>query len=97
MNMKTLNRFVVQFKNDWVQFIPKKGLKWNWYSFNFIYIYFEYEKMTEGLEFIFCVLGLGVFIRYNLPASDKIFAKWEKEAKEIKKTKKAKKKDEKIK
>lgn len=74
-----LSRFMFQFQNDWRQI----GGKYKWYSFTFIYIYFEYEKITEGLEFWFVVLGVGFYIRYNLPKSDAIFKRYEEEIKRI--------------
>ncbi len=73
-----LKRFVVSFKCDWIQLFHK----FNWYSFNLIQIRFEYDKMMEGLVFEFCLLGFGVYMRCNLPASDKLFAEWDKEVKE---------------
>jgi len=79
---KYFKRWVITFRSDYNQFNLFSKVKWNWYSFNFLYIYFEYDQMTEGLEFCFYVLGLGVLIRYNLPASDAIFEEFKKEAEE---------------
>lgn len=76
--MKQLyKRFIFSYIFEWSQLIGK----WNWYTFTLIEINFEYEKMTEGLEFMCIILGLGFRIRFNLPASDVIFDKFEKEAK----------------
>ncbi len=72
-------RFVFTFINEWRQF----NGKYNWYNFTLINIDFEYDKIAEGVEINFVVLGIGVFVRYNLPASDKVFKKWEKEAKKV--------------
>lgn len=85
-----MKRFVFQIHNDWKQLVGK----FNWYNFVPIHLSFNYDKWTEGIEFEVIVLGLGVFIRYNLPASDAIFAKWAKEAEDeyefVKKKKKRK-------
>ncbi len=72
-----LKRFVVSFKCDWIQLFHK----FNWHSFNLIKIKFGYDKMTEGLEFEFYLLGFGIFIRYNLPASDELFSEWIQDSK----------------
>ncbi len=69
----------MECKNDWLQL--KGGF--NWYSFNFLHVYFEYDKWMEGLELELYVLGFGIYIRYNLPASDKIFAEYKKEVDKI--------------
>jgi len=75
-----MNRIIIELKNDWVQFNPfNKRIKWNWYSFHFIHLYFEYDKMHEGIEFWCYILGFGIYIRYNFPASDAIFKKYEED------------------
>ena len=51
----------LHFHNDWEQLFGK----WNWYSLNFIKIYFEKEDMVGGMEFEFIILGLGFRFRWN--------------------------------
>lgn len=77
--MKIFKRFVVSFVNEWYQL--RGGF--NWYSFDLIHLMFEYDKMTEGLEFEFYLLGFGIRIRYNLPASDAIFKGYEDNVKDM--------------
>lgn len=76
--MNIFKRFLFSYIFEWSQLVGK----WNWYTFTAIQINFEYEKMTEGLEFMFILLGIGFRIRYNLPASDAIFKEWEKKVQE---------------
>lgn len=73
-----MKRFVITWINEWRQFDRK--LNWNWYTFTPIQLDFEYDKMTKGICFEIIILGLGFFLRFNLPASDAIFKKWEEEA-----------------
>ncbi len=68
-----MKRFVFQFINEWSQLFGE----WNWVTFTFINIEFENDKMTQGLELLFIVLGFGFRIRYNKPSSDAIFAKYD--------------------
>lgn len=72
---KIFKRFVFSFIFEWEQLIPR----FNWYTVTPIEIQFEYDKMMQGLEFMIIIIGIGIRIRYNLPASDKIFKKIEKE------------------
>lgn len=75
-------KIVFEFKNDWEQFIPSKNKKWNWYSFNFIYIYFEKDIMIgPAYEFWFYIIGLGFYFRYNTDESMRYFDKLTKKIK----------------
>ncbi len=85
--MNILKRFVFTFIFEWEQIIPH----FNWYTFTPIKVEFEYDKMLQGVEVCIVILGIGFIIRYNLPSSDKIFAKFEDDIKKLcKKTKKSK-------
>lgn len=53
----------VQFWTDWLQF-PFRNF--NWINLHFIYIYFEYDKYADDLEFTFALFGFGVTIRQFL-------------------------------
>lgn len=75
--MKFIKRFVFTFIFEWEQLIPH----FNWYTFTPIELQFEYDKWLQGLEVTFILMGIGFNIRFNLPASDKIFDKWENELK----------------
>lgn len=55
------SNWVFEFRNEWKQL---KG-RYNWYSFTPIYIMFEKEGYTGGVEFWFMLLGFGFYIRYN--------------------------------
>lgn len=91
---KFFKRFVITWRNDWKQL---SGDSFNWYSFTPILVEFEYDKMTEGISFEIIILGLGFFLRYNLPASDALFKKWHDDAeKEFKKKKRVTKKVKKV-
>lgn len=71
----------IHILNDWKQL---RG-KYNWYSFHFIYIYFEKDMMLDGYEFEFMILGLGFRIRWNYADEDNEIIKAAKEAeKELK-------------
>lgn len=75
--MNLIKRFVITPINEWKQI----GGKYNWYSFTICNLYFEYEKMLEGIEFSIIIFGIGIYIRFNLPASDKIFIEFNKKIK----------------
>ena len=53
----------VYFNNDWRQ-IFQIG-RCNWYSFHFIYLYFEIDQMSKMYEVIFILLGLGFTMRID--------------------------------
>ncbi len=55
------DNFFVNFINEWCQFAGE----FNWYTFTFLELQFENEKMTGGAEFVFIVLGLGFRVRWN--------------------------------
>ncbi|MCF7843892.1 hypothetical protein K9M47_03265 [Candidatus Gracilibacteria bacterium] len=57
----------ITLRNEWKQLSRK--VKWNWYSFTFINIYFENSKMTGGFEAEITILGLGLFFRHNYDES----------------------------
>jgi len=72
-----MKNWVFEFKNEWKQL--RGGF--NWYTFTPIYIYFENDKYTGGVEFSFTLLGLGFYIRYNYDTTklDEIVKKAEKD------------------
>jgi hypothetical protein len=70
-----MDRFVIEFENDWEQLIGR----WTWYTFTLIKIEFENDKFTHGYEFYFVLLGLGLRIRYNKASFDKWAADLRKE------------------
>lgn len=88
--MNIFKRFVINWRNDYKQFFSK-NVKWRWYCYTPILVEFEYDKMTEGISIEIVILGLGFYLRYNLPASDALFEKWDKEVKKILKKKVTKK------
>lgn len=75
----TPNSFVHTI-NDWEQLIRRKGIKWNWYSFHFIHIYFENDtNFAQGVEFEFVILGLGFRFRYNRKEFNEKCKEWDEE------------------
>lgn len=74
-------KIVIEFKNDYVQF--DSSLKWNWFCFNVVQIHFEKDMMCgPAYEFLFYLLGLGIFIRYNTDEAMESFEVMMKESKE---------------
>jgi hypothetical protein len=64
-----IGRFIIELSCEWLQLFGK----YNWFSFTPFLLRFEYEKWLEGLTLELTVLGFGIYIRYNLPASDEIY------------------------
>lgn len=78
-------KIIFEFINDWEQIIPNKKIKWNWYSFQLIQIYFEKDNLCgEAYEFWFVFFGLGFYFRYNTNKSMKYFDKLTKKIKKNK-------------
>lgn len=74
------NKIVFQFKNDYVQFIPNKKMKWSWFSFNFAHIHFEKDILSgPAYDFCFQLMGLGFYVRYNTDKAMRLYDKWMKE------------------
>jgi hypothetical protein len=74
---KLREKIVFEFKNDYVQFVPSKKVKWNWFSYHFAYIYFERDVMAgPAYEFWFYILGLGFYVRYNTDKAMRLYDKW---------------------
>lgn len=70
-----MNRFIITFKSDWAKLFYKFNL--NWYEFNLIQIYFEYDKMHEAYSLDLYLLGFGMTVRYNTKKSDAIYEKYQ--------------------
>jgi len=62
--------------NEWYQFFNPK--KWNWITFHFARIGFDYDRFGPLFSFDFTFAGIGFYISFNPP--------WEtKQSKEIQK------------
>lgn len=53
--------------------------KYNWYNITFIECSFEYDKLCNGIEFAFALLGFTSTIRYNFQNDVDILEKLSKE------------------
>lgn len=74
------DKILFDFKNDYIQFIPNKKTKWNWFEFHFIYIYFEKDMMAgPAYEFWFYFMGIGFYFRYNTEKAVKLIRSWERD------------------
>lgn len=67
--------WLIEGINEWKQTLGQ----YNWYTFTFIEVYFEVDKMTHGYEVIVILFGLGFRIRYNTDKALEQFEKWDKE------------------
>lgn len=57
----------VHLTNDWTQFyrLLTGKTKYNWYTFDFIKVYFENDVMCPGFEIEVALFGFGLRFRYN--------------------------------
>jgi hypothetical protein len=56
-------RTTITFGNDWRQLFQIG--RCNWYSFDFIRLYFEVDEMSKSLEVRCDLLGFGFFLQYD--------------------------------
>lgn len=73
-------KIIFELKNDYVQFIPRKKTKWNWFEFHFINIYVGKDMMAgPAYEFWFYFMGIGFYFRYNTDKAIRLMRKWERD------------------
>lgn len=77
----SIGRHLAEFKCQWLQFFGK----YNWYTFQFLNIEFEYDKMTFGYEFLLTILGFSFRYRYNTDKAIEQFKEFEKDIEHSKK------------
>ena len=78
--------YIIGLYEEWSQFLQPKG--YNWISFEWFYIYTEYERWLGDIEIIIAILGLGITIRIHLntPLGQENYKMLEDEVKEFKPT-----------
>lgn len=69
------DKFFIQFNSDWGQLFSRQ----NWYTANFLKVYFENDKMTGSAEFEVYILGFGLRFVYNYDFDNSIAGKRFKE------------------
>ncbi len=66
--MKDYKGVFIEFRQQWTSLFGK----YNWYTFQFAFIEFEWDKMMGGVEFTCIILGLGFRVRYNYAVTDTV-------------------------
>lgn len=69
-----IGRVMFDFDNEWSQLFGK----YNWYTFRFLQVEWEWDKYCGSLEFMFALLGFGLRIAIAIPneVSEKNRKKW---------------------
>ena len=63
METNTITKNInIEFNNQWIQFIPKKDRKWNWFTFDLVEIEVENEEWIGQFNIDVTLLGFGIHI-----------------------------------